>query len=99
MAQFVDIAKGPLKSMINFEFFSSNSSNVKDGTDRDLMLGHETVGVVAAVGKDVKGFAVGERVVADNSELCNECFYCRRGQLLLCENVRDFRSKLIYNID
>lgn len=21
-----------------------------------------------------------------NSELCNECFYCRRGQLLLCEH-------------
>lgn len=51
-----------------------------------LIPGHETVGVVAAVGKDVKGFEVGERVCADNSELCNECFYCRRGQLLLCEN-------------
>jgi len=50
-----------------------------------LIPGHETVGVVAAVGKDVKGFEVGERVCADNSELCNECFYCRRGQLLLCE--------------
>jgi len=50
-----------------------------------LIPGHETVGVVAAIGKDVKGFEVGERVVADNSELCNECFYCRRGQLLLCE--------------
>ena len=52
-----------------------------------LIPGHETVGVVAALGKDVKGFAVGERVVADNSELCNECFYCRRGQALLCEDV------------
>ncbi|KAJ5038098.1 uncharacterized protein L3040_006969 [Drepanopeziza brunnea f. sp. 'multigermtubi'] len=51
-----------------------------------LIPGHETVGVVAAVGPEVKGFAVGERVVADNSELCNECFYCRRGQLLLCEH-------------
>jgi len=51
-----------------------------------LIPGHECVGVVAAIGKDVKGFQVGERVVADNSELCNECFYCRRGQLLLCEN-------------
>ncbi|CUS09548.1 unnamed protein product [Tuber aestivum] len=50
-----------------------------------LIPGHETVGVVAAIGKDVKGFQVGERVCADNSELCNECFYCRRGQLLLCE--------------
>lgn len=45
------------------------------------------VGVVAAIGKDVKGFKIGARVVADNSELCNECFYCRRGELLLCENV------------
>lgn len=23
---------------------------------------------------------------SSNSELCNECFYCRRGQLLLCEH-------------
>ncbi|KAH7015255.1 chaperonin 10-like protein [Ilyonectria destructans] len=51
-----------------------------------LIPGHETVGVVAAVGKDVKGFSIGDRVAADNSELCNECFYCRRGQPLLCEN-------------
>lgn len=50
-----------------------------------LIPGHETVGVIAAVGKDVKGFQLGDRVAADNSELCNECFYCRRGQLLLCE--------------
>jgi D-arabinitol dehydrogenase (NADP+) len=51
-----------------------------------LIPGHEVVGVVAAVGKNVKQFKVGERVVADNSELCNECFYCRRGELLLCEH-------------
>ncbi|KAA8894111.1 chaperonin 10-like protein [Sphaerosporella brunnea] len=50
-----------------------------------LIPGHETVGVVAAVGPAVKGFEVGERVCADNSELCGECFYCRRGQTLLCE--------------
>ncbi|OJD17825.1 chlorophyll synthesis pathway protein BchC [Emergomyces pasteurianus Ep9510] len=51
-----------------------------------LVPGHETVGVVAAVGTKVKGFSIGERVVADNSELCGECFYCRRGEELLCEN-------------
>lgn len=48
--------------------------------------GHETVGVVAAIGPKVKGFEIGERVCADNSELCGECFYCRRGELLLCEH-------------
>ena len=38
------------------------------------------------MGPKVKGFQIGERVCADNSELCGECFYCRRGQELLCEN-------------
>ncbi|KAI9885101.1 MAG: hypothetical protein M1823_003112 [Watsoniomyces obsoletus] len=51
-----------------------------------LIPGHETVGEVAAMGSKVKDFQIGDRVVADNSELCGTCFYCRRGQLLLCEN-------------
>ncbi|KAK4042266.1 chaperonin 10-like protein [Parachaetomium inaequale] len=51
-----------------------------------LIPGHETVGVVAAVGPKVTGFEIGDRVAADNSELCNHCFYCRRGEGLMCEN-------------
>jgi D-arabinose 1-dehydrogenase-like Zn-dependent alcohol dehydrogenase len=51
-----------------------------------ITKGHETVGVVAAMGPKAKGFSVGDRVCADNSELCGECFCCRRGQELLCEN-------------
>ncbi|KAL3454976.1 chaperonin 10-like protein [Aspergillus heterothallicus] len=51
-----------------------------------LIPGHEVVGVVAAVGPRVSRLAVGDRVVADNSELCGECFYCLRGQELFCEN-------------
>lgn len=50
------------------------------------MPGHETVGVVAAFGSSVKGFKVGDRVVADNSELCGKCHYCRRGDELFCEH-------------
>jgi len=33
-----------------------------------------------------QGFKVGNRVVADNSELSGHCFYCRRGKDLFCEN-------------
>lgn len=51
-----------------------------------MIPGHETVGVVAALGPNVKGFKVGDKVCADNSELCGECFYCRRGEELLCEH-------------
>ncbi|ODQ50376.1 alcohol dehydrogenase [Saitoella complicata NRRL Y-17804] len=51
-----------------------------------LVPGHECVGTVAAIGPKVTQFSIGDRVVADNSELCESCFYCRRGQPLLCEN-------------
>ncbi|RDW81183.1 zinc-dependent alcohol dehydrogenase family protein [Aspergillus mulundensis] len=56
------------------------------GAQFPVVPGHETVGVVAAYGSKVKGFSVGDRVVADNSELCGECFHCRRGSELFCEN-------------
>lgn len=51
-----------------------------------LIPGHEVVGVIVEMGKNVKGFAIGDRCVADNGIACDECFYCRRGTSLLCEN-------------
>jgi len=51
-----------------------------------LIPGHEFVGEVAAVGRDVRGVKVGDRVCADNTELCGHCYYCRRNQPLYCEN-------------
>jgi D-arabinitol dehydrogenase (NADP+) len=40
------------------------------------------------VGPKVQGFQIGERVVADNSELCGVCFYCRRGDELFCVDFK-----------
>ena len=51
-----------------------------------LIPGHEIAGEVVAAGSSVTGVAVGDRVVADNTELCGHCFYCRRDQPLYCEN-------------
>ncbi len=51
-----------------------------------LIPGHEFAGEVISVGTAVKSVRVGERVVADNTELCGHCFYCRRDQPLFCEN-------------
>lgn len=42
--------------------------------------------MVAAFGGNVTDFDVGDRVVADNSELCGHCHYCRQGKELFCEN-------------
>ncbi|KAG9098141.1 N-terminal acetyltransferase A complex catalytic subunit ard1 [Ceratobasidium sp. 392] len=38
------------------------------------------------MGKNVVGFSEGDRVVADVGITCGNCFYCRRGETLLCEN-------------
>ncbi|KAJ7048497.1 chaperonin 10-like protein [Mycena amicta] len=51
-----------------------------------LIPGHEIVGSISKVGKSVTGFSVGDRCVADPGITCDNCFYCRRGQSLLCEN-------------
>lgn len=51
-----------------------------------LTPGHEFTGVVEEVGSQVTAFKKGDRVVADNTVLCGECYYCRRNQPLYCEN-------------
>ncbi len=50
-------------------------------------FGHEFSGVIAAVGKNVRNFTVGDRVVAANSAPCMECYYCRIGEYNLCEHI------------
>ena len=50
-------------------------------------FGHEFSGVVAKVDEAVSNVKVGDRVVCANSAPCGECFYCRRGEYELCENL------------
>ena len=48
------------------------------------VYGHETAGVVAAVGSGVTRFRPGDRVVAFHHIPCLECFYCRRKLYAQC---------------
>ena len=50
-------------------------------------FGHEFSGTVETVGKNVTKFTPGDRVVAANSAPCGECFYCKKGEYNLCENL------------
>ena len=50
-------------------------------------FGHEFAGIIANA-NGVKGFKNGDRVVAANSAPCGECFYCKKGQYNLCENLK-----------
>ncbi len=51
------------------------------------LFGHELAGDIVAAGPAVRKFRVGQRVVAANSAPCGECYYCRRGQENLCEDL------------
>jgi D-arabinitol dehydrogenase (NADP+) len=51
-----------------------------------LTNGHEFAGVIAAVGSEVTEWKTGDRVTADNTELCGYCSACRADKPLYCEN-------------
>src|SRR5476649_191690 len=51
------------------------------------LFGHELAGIVHEVGEGVTQFKEGARVVALNSAPCGECFWCKREQENLCEDL------------
>ena len=57
-----------------------------------MIPGHETVGVVDAVGSAVPGLGVGERVVVNPNAGCGACGFCREGRALLCERLTGIGS-------
>ena len=49
------------------------------------VLGHEAVGVIEELGKDVRNFKVGDRVVVPSTICCGYCSYCRAGYQAQCD--------------
>jgi L-iditol 2-dehydrogenase len=56
-----------------------------------FIMGHEGTGIVARLGPGVKGIQPGDRICINPQIACNQCFYCRRGEQNLCENL-SFKS-------
>jgi (R,R)-butanediol dehydrogenase/meso-butanediol dehydrogenase/diacetyl reductase len=53
-----------------------------------VVLGHEFVGRVVAIGVDVTDVGVGDRVVSGAGISCGRCFWCVRGRTNLCAEYR-----------
>lgn len=51
------------------------------------IMGHEFMGEVMEVGKDVHKLKVGDRVVVPFTIVCGECEQCRRGNFSVCERT------------
>jgi L-iditol 2-dehydrogenase len=57
-----------------------------------LVLGHETSGVVSAVGEGVEVPAVGTRVALEPQRNCGRCEQCARGRYHLCPWIEFFAT-------
>lgn len=52
-----------------------------------MVVGHEYMGEIAELGKNVKGLKVGDRVSGEGHITCGICPPCRKGQKHLCMNT------------
>jgi L-iditol 2-dehydrogenase len=52
--------------------------------EKPLTIGHEGLGYIDKIGKDVKGRVVGERVVIEPNIPCRKCTFCMSGRGNIC---------------
>ena len=52
------------------------------------IFGHETTGVIAAVGDGVSGFRIGDRVMVFHHIPCGDCYYCRHKVFAQCPTYK-----------
>jgi (R,R)-butanediol dehydrogenase/meso-butanediol dehydrogenase/diacetyl reductase len=52
------------------------------------VFGHEVSGVIAAVGKGVKGMGAGDHVAVRPLDPCNDCPACRAGNSHICQKLK-----------
>ena len=60
--------------------------------DAPLILGHECSGTIVAVGADVPGSRIGERVAIEPQRNCRRCRECRAGRYNLCPDMEFYAT-------
>jgi threonine dehydrogenase-like Zn-dependent dehydrogenase len=65
----------------DLHFIRGTVANMEKGT----ILGHEGVGIVEALGDDVRNLQIGDRVVIPSTIACGNCSYCRAGYYAQCD--------------
>jgi len=83
------IGEGEL--LIRVEAAGICGSDVMEWYRRDktpLVLGHEIAGVIEEVGKDVKIYKKGDRLVCAHHVPCGRCHYCLMGHETVCDTLR-----------
>lgn len=56
---------------------------------KNMVLGHEFMGIVEEVGQEIKHLKKGDRVVVPFPIACGHCFFCNHGSSVNCEHSND----------
>jgi L-idonate 5-dehydrogenase len=59
-----------------------------------IALGHEVSGVVEAVGAELTGFTIGQRIAISPSRPCGQCKFCQSGAHNQCLSMRFYGSAM-----
>ena len=95
VADFPEVEPGPDQALIRMRASGICGSDLPqyrapyDPESPGKRPGHEPCGEVAAIGKLVTGFMVGDRVMQHHYEGCKRCGYCRSGWQQLCPVQKD----------
>jgi L-iditol 2-dehydrogenase len=55
-----------------------------------IVMGHEAAGTIARLGQNVSQWKEGDRVTFDSTINCGKCWFCRRGEINLCDRREIF---------
>ena len=65
----------------DLHFIRGSAPDMQAGT----ILGHEGVGIIEALGDDVRNLKIGDRVMIPSTIACGNCSYCRAGYFAQCD--------------
>ena len=68
-------------------YIPTTTAHPLTGVKAPVIIGHEFSGRVVAIGDNVEGFAVGDRVAACPIVGCGQCRWCKTGSMAQCDKV------------
>ena len=78
------ICAGDLKCMHGAERFWGNEEE-PSWVRPPFIPGHEFLGFIVKMGKNERGYEIGDRITADQIVPCGECKFCKSGRYWMCE--------------
>ncbi len=84
------ICAGDLKCQHGAAMFWGDGGVQPSWVQPPFIPGHEFIGTVAALGKNIRDCRIGDRLAADQIVPCGECRFCKTGKYWMCQPHKIF---------